>query len=158
MSKRLAFFVLAVVAVASARAAIPSRPQIDVTAYVIHAELDPATGKLSASAVVTFTALEDLNLAVFGLNNGLQLTSVSDGTSSGSSLVYERNVTDSTVRVTPSAILSKGSNATWTFTYAGRRTGYRPHQLPALPRPLVSHCHARPLYRPLYRADRGHRA
>ncbi len=116
MLKRLTLIVFAIAA--SAQAAIPTRPQIDVTGYVIHADLDPATGNLSATATVTFTALEDLNLAVFGLNNGLQLTAISDG--AHPSLTYERNVSDSTVRVTPAAILPKGSNATWTFTYQGR--------------------------------------
>jgi hypothetical protein len=105
--------------VANANAAIPLRPQIDVTGYVIHADLEPASGKLTATAVVTFTALDDLNVAVFGLNNGLQLTSVADG---ASNLTYERNVTDSTVRVTPAAIVSKGSSAIWTFTYSGKPT------------------------------------
>ena len=52
------------------------RPQIDVTGYVIHVDLDPATGKLSATAAVTFTALEDLDAAVFGLNNALQVESI----------------------------------------------------------------------------------
>jgi predicted negative regulator of RcsB-dependent stress response len=118
MLKRLSVVVLAVFAFANAHAAIPIRPQIDVTGYVIHVDLDPATGKLSATAVVTFTALEDLNVAVFGLNNALQLTTVSDGTTHAS-LTFERNVTDSTVRVTPSGIVNKGSSATWTFTYAG---------------------------------------
>jgi hypothetical protein len=130
MLKRLALFVLAIGSIASARAAIPTRPQLDITGYVIHADLDPATGRLSATAVVTFTALEDLNVAVFGLNNGLQLTAITDSAKPGpapggltpGSLVYERNVTDSTVRVTPAAILPKGSNATWTFTYAGKPT------------------------------------
>jgi aminopeptidase N/predicted negative regulator of RcsB-dependent stress response len=84
---------------------------------VIHADLDPSTGKLTATTVVTFTALEDLNVAVFGLNNALQLATVSDATHPA--LPVERNVTDSTVRVTPAAIISKGSSATWTFTYAG---------------------------------------
>ena len=120
MLKRFSAAVLAFVAVASAHAAIPVRPQIDVTGYVIHADLDPATGKLSATAVVTFTAREDLNVAVFGLNNALQLVSIADGTNP--SLAYERNVSDSTVRVTPAAILTKGSTATWTFTYAGAPT------------------------------------
>jgi hypothetical protein len=119
MLKRL-FAVLVLAAAASAHAAIPIRPQIDVTGYVIHADLAPATGKLTATAVVTFKALEDLNLAVFGLNNGLQIVSISDG--KNPSLVYERNVTDSTLRVTPAAIIPKGSSATWTFTYAGTPT------------------------------------
>jgi hypothetical protein len=117
MLKRLSVVVLAVVAVANAHAAVPLRPQVDVTGYVIHADLDPSTGKLSATAVVTFTALEDLNVAVFGLNNALQIATVSDG--ANAHLPFERNVTDSTVRVTLAAILSKGSSARWTFSYAG---------------------------------------
>jgi hypothetical protein len=120
MLKRLSAVVLAVAAIGSAHAAIPTRPQIDVTGYVIHADLDPGTGKLSATAVVTFTAREDLNAAIFGLNNALQIVSISDG--SNPSLTYERNVSDSTVKVTPAAILSKGASATWTFTYAGAPT------------------------------------
>jgi tetratricopeptide (TPR) repeat protein len=117
MLKRLSAVMLAVFAVPSAYAAIPIRQQIDVTGYVIHADLDPASGKLSATAVVTFTALDDLNVAVFGLNNALQIVSIVDG--KNPALNYERNVSDSTVRVTPAAILTKGSSATWTFTYAG---------------------------------------
>ena len=104
-------------AVASARAAVPLRPQIDVTAYVIHADLDPATGRLSATAAVTFTALEDLDAVVFGLNNALQVERVSDGAQAR--LMCVRNVADSTVSVTPMAVIRKGSSVTWTFTYAG---------------------------------------
>jgi aminopeptidase N len=117
MLKRLFAVVLAVVGLVSAHAVVPLRPQVDVTGYVIHADLDPVTGKLSATAVVTFTALEDLNAAVFGLNNALQITSVSDGTNA--SLTYQRDVTDSTVSVMPATFLGKGSRVTWTFTYGG---------------------------------------
>jgi tetratricopeptide (TPR) repeat protein len=117
MLKRLSAVALAAVAIANAYAAVPLRPQIDVTGYVIHADLDPGTGRLSATAAVTFTALEDLNAVVFGLNNALQISTISDG--ANSSLTYERDVADSTVRVTPAAILGNGSSATWTFTYAG---------------------------------------
>jgi len=95
----------------------PSRPLINVTGYVIHADLDPATGKLSATAAVTFTALDDLNVVVFGLNNALQVSSITDSTSA--TLNSERNVTDSTIRVTPATLLAKGSVNTYTFTYAG---------------------------------------
>jgi hypothetical protein len=138
MSKRLIAFCLTLVA-AAAHAAVPSRAQIDVTAYVIHADLDPATGRLSATAQVTFTTLQDLNVVIFGLNNALQVTAITDappasttkptrnappptpGTATGG-LTYERNVTDSTLRVTPANILAKGTTATWTFTYAGAPT------------------------------------
>jgi hypothetical protein len=119
MSKRFIAFCLALAA-SAAQAAVPLRPQIDISGYVIHADLDPATGRLSATAVVTFTALEDLNLVTVGLNNGLQIASIADA--ANPALTYERNVSDSTVRVTPSAILPKGSTATWTFTYAGAPT------------------------------------
>lgn len=120
MLKRLTAAVALALAVATAQAAIPARPQIDITGYKIQADLDPASGKLTATATVTFTALEDLNLVTLGLNNALQIASISDGTHP--SLVYDRNVADSTVRVTPAAIIEKGSSATWTFTYAGTPT------------------------------------
>ena len=120
MFKRLTALSLTLLAT-TAHAAIPARAQIDVASYVIHADLDPATGRLTCTATVSFTALEDLNVAVFGLNNGLQLTSVT-ATSSPAPLTFERNVTDSTVRVTPPDVLAKGSSSTWTFTYAGRPT------------------------------------
>lgn len=120
MLKRLTAAVALALAVATAQAAIPARPQIDITGYKIQADLDPASGKLTATATVTFTALEDLNLVTLGLNNALQIASISDG--AHPSLVYDRNVADSTVRVTPAAIIEKGSSATWTFTYAGTPT------------------------------------
>ena len=107
-------------AVTNARAAVPLRPQIDVTGYVIHVDLDPATGKLNATAAVTFTALEDLNAAVFGLNNALQVERVRDGAGAGMTCV--RDASDSTVSVTPVTVVSKGSSVTWTFTYAGAPT------------------------------------
>jgi hypothetical protein len=131
---------------AAAHAAVPTRAQINVTGYVIHADLDPASGKLTATAAVTFTTLEDLNVVIFGLNNGLQLTSVADTAAaatpastapalrgakkpatlataaSSPTLTFERNVTDSTVRVTPADVLPKGTTTTWIFTYAGRPT------------------------------------
>jgi hypothetical protein len=102
------------------RAAVPARPQINITGYVIHVDLDPGTGHMSATADVTFKALEDLNAVVFGLSNGLQVTSIADP--ANARLVSERNVTDSTVRVTPAAILPKGSTSTWTFAYSGAPT------------------------------------
>ncbi|MES2390481.1 MAG: M1 family aminopeptidase [Acidobacteriota bacterium] len=111
---------LILAAATAAHAAIPTRAQTDVTGYVIHANLDPATGKLTATAQVTFKALEDLNVVIFGLNNGLQATTITDGTTPN--LTSERNVTDSTIRVTPATILAKGTTSTWTFTYSGTPT------------------------------------
>ena len=79
MTSRLRIFVtisLAIASTSTLSAAPPLRPQINNTHYTIHADLDPATGRLSATASVTFTALDDLNLITFGLNNGLQLTNI----------------------------------------------------------------------------------
>ncbi len=101
-------------------AAPPTRPQIDVTGYVIHVELDPASGKLNATTAVTFTALQDLNMVSFGLNNGLQVSKLTDASSA--TIPFERNTTDSTVRITPATPLAKGATATWTFAYAGAPT------------------------------------
>ena len=121
MAKRLFILGLSLFAcllsVPSVRAAIPARAQIDVSRYVIHADLDPATGRLSATAAVTFTTLDDLTSVVFGLNNALQLTALSDGTKAV--LSPERNAADSTVTIALPAQLPKGTTATWTFTYAG---------------------------------------
>ena len=109
--------VLATAATTAALAAPPARAQLDVTSYVIHADLDPSSGKLSATATVVFTALQDLNTVSFGLNNGLQVTKLTDSTNAN--LPFERNTTDSTVRITPAVAIAKGTAATWSFTYAG---------------------------------------
>lgn len=103
-----------------ARATVPVRPQLDVTGYVIHVDLDPPTGNLRATAAVTFTALQDLDTAVFGLNNAFHIESVTDTTHAN--LTFGRDAADSTVSVTPASLVRKGSTETWTFTYAGAPT------------------------------------
>ena len=122
MHKRpLAFLLtLALALIVRPALAAPTRPQIDVTGYVIHATLDPAASRLSATVAVTFTPVEDLSLVTFGLNNGLEVTRVTDA--NGKPLTAERVTTDSTVRITPQTPLTKGTATTWTFTYAGAPT------------------------------------
>jgi tetratricopeptide (TPR) repeat protein len=112
----LSIVVLALTPV-TAIAAIPARQQINVTGYVIKADLDPATGRLNVTTTVTFATLEDLTSVVFGLNNGLQITSLTSADKS--TLTPERNAADSTVRVGLATPLTKGTNSTWTFTYSG---------------------------------------
>ena len=122
-SSKLHCFLSLIILVAtpfSAIAAIPVRQQINVTAYVIKADLDPATGRLNATATVTFATLEDLTSVVFGLNNGLQITSLT--AADKSTLTPERNAADSTVRVGVPAPLAKATNNVWTFTYSGTPT------------------------------------
>src|SRR5579863_5689304 len=62
--------------------AIPSwaaeKTRLRVDDYQIEAELTPHLHQISARAKVKFTALQDLNTAVFELHNGLRVTQVLD--------------------------------------------------------------------------------
>ena len=99
----------------------PVRQQINVNGYVINAEIDPGSGKLKATADVTFTALEDLTTATFELNNGLNITSLTDN--SKHPLTSERLTTNSTVRISLPTPLPKNSSNTFHFEYSGTLTG-----------------------------------
>ncbi len=101
--------------------AAPVRPQLRVTGYVITADLDPAVHHLTATAAVTFTALEDLTSPIFELNNGLQITKVTDA--SGKPLQSERLTGNSTVRFTLDTPIPKGTSTTYNFEYSGTLTG-----------------------------------
>src|SRR5579871_91966 len=101
--------------------AAPAKPQLQVTGYVINAELDPAANKLSATAVVSFTALEDLTAPVFELNNGLQISKVTDANKKP--LEAERLTNNSTVRFNLATPIPKGSSTSFTFEYAGTLKG-----------------------------------
>ena len=47
--------------------AAPVKVQMQITGYVISADLDPAVNRLTATADVTFTALEELSNPTFEL-------------------------------------------------------------------------------------------
>jgi Peptidase family M1 domain/TPR repeat len=98
-------------------AAAPEKAKIQIDDYVIDAAVDPATHHLSAHAKVHFTALEDLSVAVFTLNNGLKPTKVTDD--QGHTLSAERVTQDSTVRVMFPNGMTKGQSATLEFEYEG---------------------------------------
>jgi hypothetical protein len=115
--------IVPVLLLASAAWAAPARPQLQVTGYVINADLYPADNKLSATAQVTFTALEDLTTPTFELNNGLQLTKVTDASKKPISGNAERLTNNSTVRFTLANPIPKGTSATWTFEYSGTLKG-----------------------------------
>ncbi len=102
-------------------AAAPLRPQIDITGYVIHADLDPATHHLAATAAVTFTALEDLTSPSFELNNGLKITKLTDAT--GAALDSDRVAATSSVRINLASPIPKGTSSTYTFQYEGTLEG-----------------------------------
>ncbi len=96
------------------------KPPIDITGYVIDAQVVPATHKLTAQAKVTFTANQPGDTAVFELHGALQVTQVLDA--SGAALNGERGA-NATVRVTPPQPLVAGQSYTWTFSYNGALTG-----------------------------------
>jgi hypothetical protein len=98
-------------------AAAAEKPRIRVDDYQIEAELQPKTHKLVAHARVQFTALEDINVATFELNNALRPTRVLDA--EGHALSAERVTQDFTVRVALPAGLAKGASTVLTFDYEG---------------------------------------
>jgi tetratricopeptide (TPR) repeat protein len=110
----LAFLLLAF-GPTSSQAAEKTRLRVDD--YQIEAELTPHIHQLSARAKVKFTALQDLNTAVFELHNGLRVTRVLD--EKNQPLSAERLTQDSTIRVQLPAGLSKDASTTLTFEYEG---------------------------------------
>jgi len=101
--------------------AIPSwaaeKARLRVDDYQIEAELTPHLHQISARAKVKFTAIQDLNTAIFELHNGLRVTRVLDD--QNQPLSAERVTQDSTVRVPLPAGLSKDNSTTLTFEYEG---------------------------------------
>jgi aminopeptidase N len=98
----------------------PERPTLDITGYVIDAEIDPATHHLSAKATVTFTAPDNSEIVSFGFHPALKVDKITDD--SGKVLVGERSA-DGTIRVTPTSAFAAGQTAHWTFEYDGTITG-----------------------------------
>ena len=98
-----------------ARAA--KKPRLHVDDYQIEAELMPETHKITARAVVKFTALDDLTVATFQFNNGLRITKLLDA--NNKPLDPERNTQDSTVRISLPNGLAKNASTSLTFEYQG---------------------------------------
>ena len=118
--------VLAMIALAAAPLAArlhaqrTERPALNITGYVIDAEIDSATHHLAAKTTVAFTAPESLEMVSFGFHPALKVTSITDD--SGKVLTGERSA-DGTVRVTPSAPFVTAQTYHWTFVYDGTITG-----------------------------------
>src|SRR5215469_3869205 len=98
-------------------AAPVEKPHLRVDDYQIDVELNPHSHSLQARAKVKFTALDDLSVATFELNNALRLTKVTDA--NNKPLSAERVTQDSTVRIPLTAGLSKDASTTLTFEYEG---------------------------------------
>ncbi len=96
------------------------RPTINITGYVIDAQLDPTDHTLKATAKVTFTALDNISAAVFELHNALKVTSVVDG--QNHKLSGERGP-NATISIGLPSPMSKGAHATYTFVYEGTLSG-----------------------------------
>ncbi len=96
------------------------RPNINITGYVINAELDPADHTLKATARVTFTATDSISAAVFELHNALKVESVADA--QGHPLSGERGP-NATISVALPSPMSKGASTTFVFAYGGTLSG-----------------------------------
>jgi len=115
---RAAFALAALVALpATAQVA---RPALNITGYVIDAELDTATHHLTATAQVAFTAPTNLDVITFGFHPALKVTKITDD--SGKLLEAERTA-DGSIRVTAGTPFVDGQPAHWTFVYDGVITG-----------------------------------
>jgi hypothetical protein len=112
----LACAVLAILPASAQR----ERPALNITGYVIDAELDTTAHHLTATAVVSFTAPANLDVVTFGFHPALKVTKISD--EDGKLLDGERTA-DGSIRVTASTPFVAGQTAHWTFVYDGTITG-----------------------------------
>ncbi len=120
MRLALAAFLAVCLLFAAPLGAQRERAALDITGYVIDAEIDTTTHHLAAKAQVAFTAPENADVISFGFHPALKLTRISDTT--GKLLTGERSA-DGTIRVAPSAPIVKGATEHWTFEYEGTITG-----------------------------------
>ena len=96
------------------------RPALDITGYVINAELDTTAHHLTATTVVSFTAPANLDVVTFGFHPALKVSKITDET--GKALDGERTA-DGSIRVTTYTPFAAGKTAHWTFVYDGTITG-----------------------------------
>ena len=93
------------------------KTRLRVDDYQIDVELLPQSHKLTGHAVVKVTALDDLNVATFQLNNDLRITKLTDA--ANKPLTPERNTQDSTVRFALNSGIAKSASTTFIFDYEG---------------------------------------
>ena len=123
VSSPLAVILILIAAFFTARplaAQRPERPTLDITAYVIDAEIDTNTHHIHAKTTVTFTAPDNSDVISFGFHPALKVIKITDD--SGKVLTGERTA-DGTIRVTPASTIVSGQPAHWTFDYEGIITG-----------------------------------
>ena len=110
----------ALVSVSTPHLFAAERSNINITAYVIDVQLDPAAHTLKATAKVTFTATDNVSAATFELHNALKVDSVVDAQKH--QLNGERGP-NATISITLPNPLSKGASDTLTFDYSGTLSG-----------------------------------
>jgi aminopeptidase N len=105
------------IAAGSRSAQAVEKTRLRVDDCQIDVQLLPQSHKLAAVATLKVTALDDINVAVFQLNNALRITKLTDA--ANKALTPERNSQDSTVRITLNSGLAKNATTTLTFEYEG---------------------------------------
>jgi aminopeptidase N len=103
--------------VASQTALGAEKTRLRADDYKMDVELLPQSHKLTARVAVKVTALENLNVVTFQLNNALRITKLTDA--SNKPLTPERNTQDSTVRFSLNSSLAKEASTTFNFEYEG---------------------------------------
>jgi len=101
----------------AALASAAEKPRLHVDDYQIAAELLPEAHKLSAHATVKVTALEDLSVVTFQLNNALRVTKLVDA--NNKPLSPERITQDSSIRFALNDGVAKGASTAFSFDYEG---------------------------------------
>jgi hypothetical protein len=123
-TSRCALFLLAAVCAVLATAPLGAqradRPALNITGYVIDAELDTATHHLTATTQVSFTAPANMDVVNFGFHPALKVSKITD--ENGKVLDGERTA-DGAIRVTAATAFVPGQTAHWTFVYDGIITG-----------------------------------
>ena len=115
------FIVLtALLGLAAPHLSAAERSTINITGYVINAQLDPAQHTMKATARVTFTATDTVSSAIFELHNALKVDSVTDG--QNHQLSGERGP-NATISVALPSPMTKGASSTLTFVYEGTLSG-----------------------------------
>ncbi len=118
LSRALYFYLLIFLSLIAARPVkAADKSRLRVEDYQIDAELLPQNHKLTARAVVKITALEDVSVASFQLNNSLRITKLVDA--ANKPLNPERNTQDSSVRFALNGGLAKGASTSIAFEYEG---------------------------------------
>lgn len=118
LSRALCFYLVVLLSFVVARPALAAEKlRYRVDDYQIDADLLPQTHKLTARAVVKLTALEDVSVVSFQLNNSLRITKLYEG--ANKALNPERNTQDSSVRFALTNGLAKDASTTVTFEYEG---------------------------------------